>query len=98
MKVNKFQKYDFKSLNLIKYGQGTPPQYNLSNVSVPVALFWSEADSLTQPLDVEKLKMELGNNVFFEQRLPASENFNHVDYVWAKDAFEMVYSVVMNKI
>ena len=31
------------------YGQGTPPNYTLSNVVVPVGLFWGPNDWLATP-------------------------------------------------
>jgi lysosomal acid lipase/cholesteryl ester hydrolase len=46
-----FGQYDYgPALNLLKYGgRLTPPPYNLSNVNVPVLIFWSNEDSFVVP-------------------------------------------------
>jgi hypothetical protein len=35
--------------NFQRYGQATPPPYNLSLVTAPVYLFWGQNDLLTTP-------------------------------------------------
>ncbi len=43
-----FQRYDFGPLeNQIRYGQSTPPEYDLSKVTCPVILFWSQNDKVS---------------------------------------------------
>ena len=34
---------------MIRYGQETPPEYDLSKVTCPVSLFWSDNDLLADP-------------------------------------------------
>lgn len=97
MKVDKFQKYDFESLNEQMYGQPSPPQYDLTQISAPVALFYSDADLITASTDVQNLISQLSNLVF-EQRLDASVAFDHVDYVWAKDVAQIVYADLLDLI
>lgn len=47
IKSGKFRKYDYGVIqNLIKYGQLTPPDYDLSNVAVPVAVLYGANDNL----------------------------------------------------
>jgi len=98
--VDKFQKYDFGSItNQQEYGQSSPPQYDLSNVSAPVALYHSDGDLLTNIVDVQKLISELVNSIpIRDQRIPANIQFNHLDWVWGKDVYELVYSDVINLI
>lgn len=36
-------------LNMIEYGQATPPPYNLTTVTAPVILFWGDNDWLASP-------------------------------------------------
>jgi hypothetical protein len=44
---NKFQKYDYgKEKNLKKYGQAEPPLYNLSNIIVPLVMYYGKHDIL----------------------------------------------------
>lgn len=35
--------------NIIRYGQPTPPPYNLTTVTAPVVVFWGENDWLATP-------------------------------------------------
>jgi hypothetical protein len=43
-----FGQFDFgEKKNMEKYGQATPPQYNLSLVMSPVALYYSDNDKLS---------------------------------------------------
>jgi len=96
-KVDKFQKYDFKFRNQQKYGQSSPPEYDVTQISAPVALFHSDGDIVTNNVDTQKLKSQLSNCVF-EQHLNASLDFYHMDYVWGKDVNEIVYPDLFNLI
>ncbi|XP_037779598.1 gastric triacylglycerol lipase-like [Penaeus monodon] len=89
-----FQKYDYgEKLNIQNYNSKYPPKYNLSKVVVPVALFSSENDWLAAPKDVEHLRLELPNVVY--HRVVEDPMFTHLDFVWAKDADELVYKYVL---
>ncbi len=79
------------------YGQSSPPQYDLTQVSAPVALFHSDTDLTTANVDVQILKSQLSNLVFV-QHLDASVAFSHLDYIWAKDVVEIVYVDLFNLI
>ena len=51
-----FLRYDHgKTQNMKKYGQQTPPAYNLTNIDFPIALFSGAEDGLARPDDVEWL-------------------------------------------
>jgi hypothetical protein len=42
-----FQRYDFgPTENQLRYGQATPPAYDLSQVTCPVFLFWGQSDKV----------------------------------------------------
>ena len=46
----KFLHFDWgKEENMARYGQETPPEYDLSYVTCPVSLFWSDNDLLADP-------------------------------------------------
>ncbi|GIY22139.1 gastric triacylglycerol lipase [Caerostris darwini] len=46
----KFNKYDYgKKENLVRYGQETPPEYDLTKITTPVALMWGLNDDLADP-------------------------------------------------
>ncbi|XP_045106990.1 lipase 3-like [Portunus trituberculatus] len=89
-----FGQYNFGRMsNLAHYGSFTPPQYTLSHVTVPVGLFWSSADWLAAPGDVARLQAALPNVVMSME--VQSGDFSHLDFVWASDAKELVYTHVL---
>ena len=46
----RFCKYDYgQEENQRKYGQATPPEYDLRQVKVPVTLIWGQNDWLADP-------------------------------------------------
>lgn len=56
----RFQQFDFgPEGNLLKYGQATAPQWNLSNIREEVIMFTATDDSIVRPEDVAKLKSQL---------------------------------------
>ncbi|KAJ9575526.1 hypothetical protein L9F63_007596 [Diploptera punctata] len=86
-----FRQYDFGSItNLFKYGSLKAPAYDLSKVTAPVALHYSDNDWLAAVVDVKQLYKELKNPIgLFRVPLAA---FNHLDYMWATDAPTLVYN------
>jgi lysosomal acid lipase/cholesteryl ester hydrolase len=45
-----FRKYNYgKEGNLLRYGQETPPLYDISKITAPVALYWGQNDWLAVP-------------------------------------------------
>jgi lysosomal acid lipase/cholesteryl ester hydrolase len=44
-----FHHYDYGKNNMEHYGQDTPPEYDISKVTVPVSLYWSQGDWLAVP-------------------------------------------------
>lgn len=77
--------------NLIKYGSIFPPNYNLSTVTAPVSLHYSKNDWMSAEIDVLKLHQGLANPVGLH--LVQDEEFNHLDYMWAKGA-STVYKLI----
>lgn len=48
MNVNEFQNFDYgKEMNVKIYGIVEPPKFNLSDIRVPVAVFYSDSDLVT---------------------------------------------------
>lgn len=90
-----FQYFDYGTkTNRIKYGRDTPPEYDLRNVSAPFALFYAQNDWLAGPEDVGKLFDRLQSNAIGMFKVPF-EQFNHVDFLWGKDAPALVYAKVL---
>lgn len=45
-----FRKYNYgRAENLLRYGQETPPEYDISKITAPVALYWGQNDWLAAP-------------------------------------------------
>ncbi|XP_036147183.1 lipase 3 [Monomorium pharaonis] len=92
----KFKQYDHGILNNKKiYGTLNPPTYDLSKITAPVHLYYSENDWLSNVKDVEKLYSELSNPS--GKTIIADKKFNHVDYMWATDAKKLVYDLVLSE-
>ncbi|XP_029159665.1 gastric triacylglycerol lipase-like isoform X1 [Nylanderia fulva] len=86
----KFRQYDYgHAKNLLIYNSMEPPDYNLSKITVPIALFYGPGDTLVDIVDLKRLFCAL-SNVMDVYAVPWS-NFNHVDFIWAKDAPKLVY-------
>ncbi|XP_044749500.1 lipase 3-like [Coccinella septempunctata] len=85
-----FQQYDYGPAgNLKQYGTESPPMYNLSNIEVPIYLMYSYNDFLASPIDVVRMSKKLVNLAGMYS-IPLKK-FNHVDFLFGKDAFEVVY-------
>lgn len=90
----KFRQYDHGMLqNVGKYGTRTPPEYELSNVSAPVSLYYGNNDWLAAVEDVEKLRSKLPNvRDYYRVQKP---KWNHIDFLWARDAKNTVYDRIV---
>ncbi|KAI5734684.1 hypothetical protein M8J77_009460 [Diaphorina citri] len=92
--ARKFQHYDFGPKgNLERYGSRNVPQYDLAKVTVPVALFYSVSDMLIAPKNVDRTASELPNLVSVDK--VTVPNFNHLDFIWGKDARVMAYNKIV---
>jgi len=64
------------------------PAYRPSNIRIPVALFYGEQDNI---LDIPYLAMELP-----KAYVHRSHNYEHLDFLWARDVHRSVYPLVMH--
>ncbi|XP_019636346.1 PREDICTED: gastric triacylglycerol lipase-like [Branchiostoma belcheri] len=88
----KFQMFDYGPQgNMLKYNQTTAPEYNATNVKLPVAMFSGGHDSLADPKDVVKLEGELPN-ITTKTVLPEWE---HLDFIWGMDAARRCYTDII---
>ncbi|CAL1684027.1 unnamed protein product [Lasius platythorax] len=90
----KFRQYDYgRAKNLLIYNSVEPPDYDLASITVPIALFYSDNDWLASTVDVKRLSRILPNVMdLYEIPWP---KFNHVDFIWAKDAPKLLYERVL---
>lgn len=92
---NEFLQFNFGWLqNRRIYGTKRPPAYNLTAITAPVFLHYSDNDWLSTPSDVERLMIELPV-VVGRYRVPMKK-FNHLDFVFANDANKLVYERLLN--
>ncbi|ODM97071.1 Lipase 3 [Orchesella cincta] len=84
-----FRKYDHgRAGNLEAYGQETPPEYDISKITAPVALWWGENDWLGVKSDVYRLAEQLPN-IQLKYRIN-HDKYNHLDFLWAKDNVDLI--------
>ncbi|XP_029158384.1 lipase 1-like [Nylanderia fulva] len=94
IKSGKFRQYDHGATkNLLIYKSMEPPEYNLSSITRPIAIYYGNNDLLVQPIDVKRLYNLLPNVIdMYEVPWP---NFNHMDFVLANDAPKLLYERVL---
>eukprot|EP01132_Coremiostelium_polycephalum_P002495 gene2495-3087_t len=85
-----FQKFDFGPIgNLKKYGQITPPKYDISKFNAPTIIFYGGNDYLADTTDVQWLIPQLGSKLLWNKFI---ESYSHLDFVWGMDAYTQVYA------
>lgn len=90
----KFKRFDYGvEGNMREYGRPTPPEYPLSNITLPIALLSAESDWLSPDADVKTLHADLANPI--EHYVVPDKEFNHLDFMWAKDAPKLVYKKLL---
>ena len=87
IKSKKFQRYDYgKTENMQRYGQETPPEYDLSKIKVKMAIFQGDVDRLSDVEDDAWLLDESQSGlrsdlVVYHEML----HFGHWSFMIAKD-------------
>lgn len=94
IKSDKFCQFDYgRKKNLVVYNATEPPDYDFTNVTVPIALVYADNDLLVDDVDLKRFSSLL-NNVVDMYRVPWPK-FNHLDFMWGKDAPKLVYERVL---
>lgn len=91
-----FQQFDYGTHNQKVYGSDTPPEYDLSKVTLPISLFWSQNDLLSSEKDVKMLYERLPSTT--EMYMVPYPEFNHLDYLWAIDAPSLINEKVLDSL
>lgn len=78
--------------NLEIYKSKTSPVYDLSKVTMKVALFVGKNDKVTPMRNVELLRDELPNVVSYH--VMEREKFNHVDHIWGKNMDKYLFPYI----
>lgn len=87
-RAQNFQMFDHgPEGNMQRYNQTTPPSYDVSKVNVPVLAFTAPEDWLADPRDTAPLLAKLPDLRYVID----VRGWNHVDFVWGKDAAHYCY-------
>jgi len=82
-----------KAKNLELYGRETPPEYDWTKITCPVALYWGENDWLGAKADTHRMA-ELVPTLVRKYRVNHNK-YNHLDFLWAKDNDVLLNKPVM---
>lgn len=93
-----FRQFDYedKKINQQIYGSNTPPDYNLTQITVPVNLFYSKDDTTASFENVVQLKSML-SNIKSTYLVPVAD-FRHVDFVYSRYVRKALNDRVINTI
>lgn len=92
-RCGKFCAFDYgETENIRLYGKKTPPVYDISKITIPVAVFHGDKDFLCTEAD---LKYFLLPNLPNKVHVQLIENFTHNDFVWGRLARTKVYLFVL---
>ena len=74
--------------------QSPSPNYNVTDMKVPIALFSGGHDWLADPIDVAKLLPMLNSTdkLFYHKNI---EYYDHLDFLWAIDVATVVYNEII---
>ncbi|XP_017108518.2 lipase 3 [Drosophila bipectinata] len=91
-----FQQFDYRSprINTQRYGQATPPSYQLANVRLRLQIFHGSRDVLSSPVDVQRLGRELRHSSI---QMYQVSGYNHIDFLFAVTAPQLVYQRIIQQ-
>ncbi|GLV35379.1 Lipase 4 [Carabus blaptoides fortunei] len=90
--TGKFTRFNYgPEANLRIYNSTVPPDYNLSKITAPVALFYSDNDYQSNATDTEHLYKELGNPV----AKVLIDKISHYSFFHGRHIREMLYNKVI---
>ncbi|XP_044761502.1 lipase 3-like [Coccinella septempunctata] len=92
---SRFAKYDFGAEeNMKQYGSKLPPEYDLSKVTAPIAIFYGKNDMYN---DYKKDKLETLLLNVVHMQVVDYEFYNHIDFIYAKDNIDLLYKYVLKQ-
>ncbi|XP_074041307.1 lysosomal acid lipase/cholesteryl ester hydrolase [Leptinotarsa decemlineata] len=98
-KYDKFMANDYgRDENLKKYGESTPPIFKLSNIQVPVVLFWGENDWVATKPNVDRLYSELSENVRCGKIKVKDNKWNYNNFLEGKNIIPLLYTPLLETI
>ena len=81
-KTDAFKRFDHgKEENMKRYGQESPPDYDLSVIDYPIGIFSGDSDLMADPKDVKWTAEQLNHTLVFNQEY----HLGHLSFAMAKD-------------
>lgn len=94
-----FSKFDYgRGRNMLKYGSAEPPAYNITNIKVPVIMYYAKNDWVTTKQDSVFLYKTLPKKIRYGLFEVKTRNFNHLDFCYGRDAKRLVYDPLIKRI
>ncbi|XP_063622490.1 lipase 3-like [Cydia splendana] len=91
----RFSRFDFgEDINMVEYGLPSPPDYDVTKITVPVEMFYSDNDMLSDEADVDILKGKLPYVIGYN----FLESYTHLDFLYAYNAKDKIYDKILRKI
>ncbi|CAI0551014.1 unnamed protein product [Linum tenue] len=89
--------YDNEDQNVKRYGQPTPPVYDITQIpkDLPLYLTYGSTDAITSAKDVQILLRSLKDHMGDKLVSQFIDNYAHADYVMADNAREKVYEPLL---
>ncbi|XP_075978099.1 lipase 1-like [Anticarsia gemmatalis] len=89
----RFANYDYGPAgNMVEYNTEFPPDYDLSKVTMKIALVSGKNDKVSTIKDVALLRKMLPNVV--DYKVMKSAEFNHVDFVWGRNTHKTMFPYI----
>ena len=77
-----------------RFIQGTPPNYDVTRMTVATATFSGGNDWVADPTDVSELLPKLTHHVYHQ----TIDNYEHLDFTWGLDANVKLYPHVIEEL
>lgn len=75
--------------------EAVPPDYPLHRITAPLSLHYSTVDRMANLTDVKKLITKLTGSSNLHLQEINTGLFNHIDFMWGKNAAGIVYSDII---
>ncbi|XP_063616184.1 lipase 1-like [Cydia splendana] len=96
VKSGTFRRWDSgEFINLKKYRNSTPPNYDLGLVTVPTKIIYAPNDEFVSPKDIANMASQMGNAEAIEVK---KTSFKHEDFIMGPDAMENVYAGIIDEL
>ncbi|XP_045464160.1 lipase 1-like [Harmonia axyridis] len=90
----RFRRWDYgQDNNMARYRAPEPPDYNLKNITVPIAIYYSYGDNLVYAKDIDHICGILPNVV--KKHLMPNPKWTHLDFIFAKNGQKLLHKPIV---